>query len=78
MMKANRTLIAKTQTVKPLLQAGRNVQEAIVLTAEVGIGEAVVAVIVVEVLEAAAVREAAAIMVLVAAVVIAATAKNSN
>ena len=80
MMKAaNRTLIAKTQTVKLLLPVDRNVQEAIVRM--VAIAEDVAAAaegIAGEVLAVAGARAAAAIAVLVVAEEIAATAKCAN
>ena len=76
----NRILIAKMQTVKPLPQEGRSVQEAIGHMAEAGIAEAVVEAaegIVGAVLAVAGVREAVAIVVLVAAVVVIAATANS-
>ena len=80
MMKAaNRILIAKTQTVKPLRQEGRSVQEAIGLMAEIAEGVAAAAEgIVGEVRAVAVVHAAGAIAVLVVAEEIAATAKSAN
>jgi len=73
---ANRILIAKMQTVKPLQLAGRSVQEVIVPMAEGGIVEVVAA----GIAEVAVVAlEAAAIVVLaVVAVEIAAIASLSS